>query len=103
MRNYSIIEIDGDVTSPSTVKQTHRTVTDKLMNRWRNLSWRETVFDKGLTFDFFRDPVVRKSILVTVQYADSIITFSTSSSKDMLLTRRKGWTHKILPTTDAHL
>ena len=33
MRNCSVIEIDGEVTSPSASKQTHRTVADKLMKR----------------------------------------------------------------------
>jgi hypothetical protein len=32
------------------------------------------VIGKGLTFDCFSDPLVRKAILVTVQCADSIIT-----------------------------
>ncbi len=38
--------------------------------------WSEEVFGKGLTFDFFSEPLVRKDILVTVQCADSIITCS---------------------------
>ena len=51
-----IIEIDGDVTSPSTVTEDHHTLTDRLMKRttvedFIN-SWSETVFGKGLTFDF---------------------------------------------------
>ena len=48
--------------------------------------WSEAVLGKGLTFDFFRDPLVLKSILVTAKCADSIITFPDSSAKDTLLT-----------------
>ena len=37
-----VIEIDGDVTSPSAAKQAHRTLADRLMKRpgrlWRSLS-----------------------------------------------------------------
>ena len=44
--------------------------------------WSEAVLGKGLTFDFFSDPLVRKAILVTAQCADSIITFADSSAKD---------------------
>ena len=33
------------------------------------------MFGKGLTLDFFSDPLVHKTILVTVQCCDSIITF----------------------------
>ncbi len=63
----------------------------------------KTVLDKGLTFDFFSDPLVRKSILVTPQCADSIITFSSTHGKDTILPRRNTWTAKILPVTDYHL
>ena len=66
-------------------------------------TWSEAVFDKGLTFDFLSHPLVRKAILVNVQYVDYIITFSGSSAKDTLLPRRKPWTHKILPATDPRL
>ena len=74
-----VIEIDGDVTRPSSEKQTHHTLTDRLMKRptveeFIN-EWSEAVLGKGLTFDFFSDPLVRKAILVTAQCADSIITF----------------------------
>ena len=58
-----VIEIDGDVTSPSAAKQAHRTLADRLMQRptveeFINV-WNETVFEKGLTFDFFSDPLVK--------------------------------------------
>ena len=66
-------------------------------------SWSEEVFGKGLTFDFFSDPLVRKDILVTVQCADSIITFSSTHGKDTVLPRRNTWTAKILPATDDRL
>ena len=56
-RESEVIEIVIDITSPGASKQTIRTVTDK---------WNETVFGKGLTFDFFSDPLVHKDILVTV-------------------------------------
>ena len=66
-------------------------------------TWSEAVLGKGLTFDFFSDPLVRKDILVTAQCADSIITFEGSSAKDTLLSKRSTWTQKILPQTDARL
>ena len=102
-----VIEIDGDVTSPSAAKQAHRTLADRLMKRptveeFIN-AWSETVLGKGLTFDFFSDPLVRKAILVTAKCVDSIITFADSSAKDTLLPKRSTWTQKILPQTDAHL
>jgi hypothetical protein len=52
------------------------------------------VFGKGLTFDFFSDPLVRKAVLVTAQCADSIITSSSTYGKDTVLPRRKTWTVK---------
>ncbi len=58
---------------------------------------------KGLTFDFFNDLLVNQAILVTVQCADSIITFADSITKDTVLPKRSTWTQKILPQTDAHL
>jgi hypothetical protein len=61
------------------------------------------VFGKGLTFDFFSDPLVCKAILVTVQCTDSIITFSSTHGKDTILPRRNTWTAKILPATDDRL
>ena len=66
-----VIEIDGDVTSPSAVKQTHHTLADRLMKRptveeFINV-WSEAVLGKGWTFDFFRDPLVRQDILVTAK------------------------------------
>ena len=65
-------------------------------------AWSEAVLGKGLTFDFFSDPLVRKALLVTAKCADSIITFVGSSAKDTLLTKRSTWTQKVLPQTDAH-
>ncbi len=58
-----VIEIDGDVTRPSAVKQVHLTLADRLMKRptveeFINV-WNEAVFEKGLTFDFFSDPLVK--------------------------------------------
>jgi hypothetical protein len=61
---------------------------------------KEVVFGKGLTFDFFSDPFVLKDVLVTVQCADSINTFTVSSTKDTLMTKRSTWTQKILPQTN---
>ena len=74
-----VTEIDGDVTSPSAAKQAYHTLADRLMKRptveeFIN-AWSEAVLGKGLTFDFFSDPLVRKAILVTAKCADSIITF----------------------------
>ena len=47
----------------------HRTLTDRLMKRPTVeefiKAWTEGVFGKGLTFDFFSDPLVGKAILVT--------------------------------------
>ena len=65
--------------------------------------WSESVLGKGLTFDFFNDPLVHKGILVTTQSVDSIITFVVSSTKDTLLPKRSTWTQKILPQTDSRL
>ncbi len=65
--------------------------------------WSQAVLVKGLTFDFFSDPLVRKAILVTVQSADSIITFSSTHGKDTILPRRTTWTAKILSATDDRL
>ena len=64
-------------------------------------AWSEAVLGKGLTFDFFSDPLVRKAILVTAQCADSIITSSSTHGKDTVLPRRK--TAKNLPATDDRL
>jgi hypothetical protein len=50
-----------------------------------------------LMFDFFCDPLVRQTILVTVQCADPIITFSSAHWKDTFLPKRNTWTSKILP------
>ena len=40
---------------------------------------------------------------MTVECADSIITFSSTDGKDTILTRRNTWTAKILPVTDDRL
>ncbi len=87
-----VIEIDGDVTSPSAAKQAHHTLEDRLMQRptveeFMNV-WSEAVLGKGLTFVFFSDPLVCKAILVTVKCVDYIITFTDSSVKDTLLPKR---------------
>ncbi len=96
-----VIEIDGDVTNPSAVKQTHHTLADRFMKRPTVEEFINecdgAVLGKGLFFDFFSDPLVRKAILVTTQCADSIITFADSSAKDTLLPKRSTWTQKILP------
>ena len=62
----------------------HRTLTDRLMKRptveeFIN-SWIETVFGKGLTFDFFNDPLVHKVILVTVQCTGTVLQYTKSGS-----------------------
>ena len=80
-----VIEIDTDITDPGASKKTKRTVTDRLIKNPSHEDfvtvWNETVLVKGLTFDFFSDPLVFKTILVTVQCADSIITFSSTQGK----------------------
>ena len=77
-RENEVIEIDNDITAPGASKQTNRTVTDRLIKKPSHEDFvsacREAVLGKGLTFDFFSDPLVRKDILVNVQCADSIIT-----------------------------
>ena len=101
------IEIDTDITTPDPSKQTKRTVTDRLIKKPSHedfvAAWSEAVLGKGLTFDFFSDPLVRKAILVTAQCADSIITFSSTQGKDTILPRRTDWTAKILPATNDRL
>ena len=61
--------IDPEITAPGASKQTHRTVTNRLIKKPSHedfvAAWSETVFGKGLTFEFFSDPLVRKAILVT--------------------------------------
>ena len=70
-RESEVIEIDTDITCPGASKQTKRTVTDRLIKKPSHEDfvtvWNESVLDKGLTFDFFSDPLVRKDILVTTQ------------------------------------
>ena len=88
-RESEVIEIDTDITVPGTSKKTNRTVTDMLIKKPSHEDfvevWSETVLDKGLTFDFFSDPLVHKDILVTEQCVDSIITFFSTYGKDTLL------------------
>ncbi len=104
-RESEVIEINNDITTPGTSKQTNRTVTDKLIKKPSHedfvATWSEAVLVKGLTFDFFSDTVVHKVILVTVLCADSIITSSSTHGKDTVLPRRTTWTAKILPATDV--
>jgi hypothetical protein len=91
-RESEVIEIDTDITVPGASKKTNRTVTDLLIKKPSHedfvVVWSEAVLGKGLTIDFFSDPLVRKPILVTVQCADSIITSSSTHGKDTVLPRR---------------
>ena len=104
-RESEVIDIDNDITAPGTSKKTNRTVTDRLIKKPSDedfeVVWSEVVLGKGLTFDFFSDPLVRKAILVTAQCADSSITSSSTYGKDTVLPRRNTWTAKILPVTKA--
>ena len=106
-RESEVIEIDTDITAAGASKKTNRTVTDLLIKKPSHedfvAAWSEAVLGKGLTFDFFSDPLVHKSILVTVQCADSIITSSNTDGKDTVLPRRNTWTSKNLTTTDDRL
>ncbi len=91
-RDSECIEVDNDITAPGASKQTNRTVTDRLIKKPSHedfvAAWSEAVLGKGLTFDFFSDPLVRKAILVTAQCADSIISSSSTHAKDTVLLRR---------------
>ncbi len=84
-RESEVIEIDTDITTPGTSKKTNHTVTDMLIKKPFQedfvVVWSEVVLGKGLTFDFFSNPLVHKPILVTGQCADSIITFSIIHKK----------------------
>ena len=106
-RESEVIEIDTDITAPGASKKTNRTVTDLLIKKPSHedfvAAWSEAVLGKGLTFDFFSDPLVRKVILVTAQCAESIITSSSMHGKDTVLPRRNTWTAKNLSTTDDRL
>ena len=106
-RDSEVIDVDNDITAPGASKQTNRTVTDRFIKKPSHedfvAAWSEAVLGKGLTFDFFSDPLVRKAILVTAQCADSIITSSSTHGKDTVLPRRKTWTAKNLPATDDRL
>ncbi len=106
-RESEVIDIDNDITAPGARKKTNRTVTDRLIKKPSHedfvAAWSETVIGKGLTFDFFSDPLVRKAILVTAQCADYIITSSSTHGEDTVLPRRNTWTAKILPATDDRL
>ncbi len=72
-RESEVIEIDNDITSLGTIKQSNRTVTDKLIKKPCHKdfvsTWSESVLGKGLTFDFFCDTLVRKNILVTTLFS----------------------------------
>jgi hypothetical protein len=50
-----VIEIDTDITVPGTSKKTNRTVSDRLIKKTSHedfvVVWRESVFDKCLTFE----------------------------------------------------
>jgi hypothetical protein len=99
-----VIDIDTDITTLRASKKTNR--TDLLIKKPSHedfVVWNEAVLGKGLTFDFFSDPLVRKTIRVTAQCADSIITFSSTHGKDTILSRRDTWTVKVLPATDDRL
>ena len=106
-RESKVLDIDNDITAPVASKKTNRTVTDRLIKKPSHQdfvpAWSEAVLGKGLTFDFFSDPLVCKAILVTVQCADSIITSSSTHGKDTVLTRRNTWTAKNLSVTDDRL
>ena len=106
-RDSEVIDVDNDITAPGASKQTNRTVTDRFIKKPSHedfvAAWSEAVLGKGLTFDFFSDPLARKAILVTAQCADSIITSSSTHGKDTVLPRRKTWTAKNLPATDDRL
>jgi hypothetical protein len=105
-RESEVIEIDTDIPAPGASKKTNRTVTELLIKKPTHedfvAAWSEAVLGKGLTFDFFSDPLVRKAILVTAQCADSM-TSSSTHGKDTILPRRTTWTAKILPATDDRL
>ncbi len=99
-----VIEIDTNITAPRASKKTNH--TDLMIQKSSHedfVVWSEAVLGKGLTFDFFSNPLVRKTILVTAQCADSIITFSDTYGKDTILPTRDTWTNKILPATDDRL
>ena len=68
-RESEVVEVDTDITGAGARKKTNRTVTDLLIKKPFHedfvVTWNEVVFCKGLTFDFFSDPLVRKVILVT--------------------------------------
>jgi hypothetical protein len=72
-----VIEIDNDITALGTIKQTNRTVTDKLIKKSCHKdfvsTWSEAVLEKGLTLDFFCETLVHEDILVTAQCTDSIM------------------------------
>jgi hypothetical protein len=57
-RESEVIEIDNDITVPGASKQTNRTVMDKLIKKPSHedfvVEWSETVFGKGLKFEFFK-------------------------------------------------
>ncbi len=81
-RESEFIEIDSDITAPGSSKQTKRTVTDRLIKKPSHedfvVAWSETVLGKGLTFDFFSDPLVHKTIVVTRTVYSVLIPSSRS-------------------------
>ena len=106
-RESVVIDIDTNITALGSSKKTNHTVTEILIKKPSQEDFlavlSESLLVKGLTFDFFSDPFVHKTKLVTVQCADSIITFSSMYGKDTILPRRTTWTVKILTTTDDRL
>ena len=60
-RESEVIDIDTDITAPRASKKINRTVTDLLIKKPSHenfvAAWSEAVLGKGLTFDFFSDPL----------------------------------------------
>ncbi len=71
-----VIDVDNDITAPGANKETNRTVTDRLIKKSSHedflVVWDEAVLGKGLTFDFFCDPLIRKVILVTASMRSTL-------------------------------
>ena len=88
-RESEVIEIDTDITTPGTSKQTKWTVTDRLIKKASHedfvVVWSEVVFGKGLTFDFFSDPLVRQDILVTTDSNESFHVHGDSLLQKVLV------------------
>jgi hypothetical protein len=66
-RESEVIEIDTDITVPGAIKQTKRTVTDRLIKKPSHedfvVVWSEAVLDKGLTIPSSRSPTRKTKIL----------------------------------------